>query len=134
MLRQTTILPSSFCLSLALNLIMIHLASYRQGRVEQFRGSRSINTPHAARTRIHPLPTVTNTPTETLTPTNTNTPTKTPTNDQHTNRDKHADRDKAHPPRHARPRNTNTPTPTPRPIAMIFMSEAAQPRSLDRHD
>ncbi len=66
---------------------MIHLASYREGIVEQFRATRSINTPiplniPTAPTST-PLPTSTSTLTETplptLTPTPTLTPSETPT-------------------------------------------------------
>lgn len=57
---------------------MIHLASFRQGQVEQFRATRAINTPlsfiYASLT-----PTITPTPTETLTPTSSPTSTSTAT-------------------------------------------------------
>jgi hypothetical protein len=64
---------------------MIHLASYRQGIVEQFRVSRVVNTPRplsvATLAGQLPLPTETTAPTNTLAPTNTPTtePTATPT-------------------------------------------------------
>ncbi|HUI88168.1 MAG TPA: TadE/TadG family type IV pilus assembly protein [Anaerolineales bacterium] len=66
---------------------MIHLASYREGTVENFRATRSIDTPlplliPTVNTNT-PLPTKTFTPTLTFTPSNTptqtNTPTSTPT-------------------------------------------------------
>ena len=81
---------------------VVHLASYREGMVEQFRGSRAINTrrpsnqptntftmtPTFTKTYTPTLtptfnstrtPTTTHTPTKTSTPTNTATVTKTPT-------------------------------------------------------
>jgi hypothetical protein len=64
---------------------MIHLASYRQGIVEQFRVSRVVNTPRplsvATQAGQQPPDTPTTAPTNTLKPTNTPTlePTATPT-------------------------------------------------------
>jgi hypothetical protein len=69
---------------------MLHLASYREGMVEQFRGSRAINTRRPSNQptntfTLTPTFTKTSTPTETptstytRTPTTTNTPTKTAT-------------------------------------------------------
>ncbi|MBC7875546.1 MAG: hypothetical protein H7Y59_00130 [Anaerolineales bacterium] len=55
---------------------MIHLASYREGIVEQFRGTRAINTPFSF---IVTVPTNTYTPTPTFTPSPTLTPSFTPT-------------------------------------------------------
>ncbi|HRQ33728.1 MAG TPA: TadE/TadG family type IV pilus assembly protein, partial [Anaerolineales bacterium] len=68
---------------------MIHLASYREGIVENFRAVRAINTPLSMAIPTvptnTPLPTETftpsMTPTETSTPTMTYTPTPTPTPD-----------------------------------------------------
>ncbi len=76
---------------------MIHLASYREGQVEQFRGSKSINTPLPPAVFTN-TPTPSNTPSNT--PTNTNTPTPTKTNTP-TNT----------------PTATRTPTPTRTPTA-----------------
>ncbi len=69
---------------------MIHLASFRQGVVEQFYATRAINTPISLAGPPSDTPTVTDTPTETptftitpsptLTPTFTITPSPTPTN------------------------------------------------------
>jgi hypothetical protein len=62
---------------------MIHLASYREGFVENFRVSRVINTPIPLNFTPPPTktntPTVTSSPTDTLTPTATFTGTPTPT-------------------------------------------------------
>ncbi len=98
---------------------MIHLASYRQGVVEQFRGSRAVNTrlpsnqPTATYTptpsptdtstpTLTPTFTSTSTPTMSPTPTNTATPTRTPT--------------VTNTPTITRtPTSTNTPTATPTP-------------------
>ena len=54
---------------------MIHLASYREGIVEQFRATRAINTPLPL--NIATVPTNTPIPTETFTPSPTYTPTLT---------------------------------------------------------
>lgn len=105
---------------------MVHLASYREGIVEQFRATRAINTPLPLNIPTVPTntpvpsntptptytltpsltPTITNTPTLTFTPTITNTPTntRTPTNT-------------------FTPTNTRTPTNTPAPsCSLIFIN------------
>ncbi len=92
---------------------MIHLASYRQGLVEQFRGSRAINTqlPGNLPTNtptLTPSPTPTNTPTFTPSPTDTPTPTNTPTNTP-------TPTATYTPSNTPTPTNTYTPTPTPTP-------------------
>ena len=62
---------------------MIHLASYREGIVEQFRATRAINTPlplNVATVPTNtPIPTETFTPSPTYTPSPTRTPSRTPT-------------------------------------------------------
>lgn len=64
---------------------MIHLASYREGIVEQFRATRAINTPLPLNLPTvptnTPLPTATFTPTLTFTPTFTPSPTPMPSCD-----------------------------------------------------
>jgi len=92
---------------------MIHLASYRQGLVEQFRGSRAINTqlPGNLPTNtptLTPSPTPTNTPTFTPSPTDTPTPTFTPSPTD-------------------TPTPTNTPTLTPTPTATYTPSDTPTP-------
>ncbi len=80
---------------------MIHLASYRQGIVELFRGTHGINTPlpvSVPTDTFTPTPTFTVTPTFTSTPTNTSTPTPTNT-----------------PTKTNTPTSTFTPTVTPTP-------------------
>src|SRR5690606_38924815 len=98
---------------------MIHLASYREGIVEQFRAARAINTPlplniPTVPTPIPPSPTITPTFTATLTPTITPsyTPSRTPTTT-------------FTPTATRTPTNSPTPTNTPVPsCSSIFINDA----------
>ncbi|MFN8411922.1 MAG: TadE/TadG family type IV pilus assembly protein [Anaerolineales bacterium] len=105
---------------------MIHLASYREGINEQFRATRSINTPLPLNIPTvptnTPLPSATFTPSNTPSPTATFTPTSTPTK-TYTPTNTPTKTNTATP--SSTPTNTTTPTSTPVPsCSNIFVSSA----------
>ncbi len=119
---------------------MVHLASYRRGTVEIFRGSRAINTPlpdtQPTKTFTQTqTPTLTLTPTETYTPTPSPTPTKTftPTNTPtptltatptYTPTQTPTATQSATPTITHTPTVTNTPTATPTPQCLLIATAA----------